>query len=180
MYSVLNKLSEYIYFTYQKTLIHRLFCLFLKLLKAFSVSLIQVKLNRSSHQRCSVKKLFLKNRNIFRKTPVLEHLSNKVRRSGLQHYQKEIPTQEFFCEYCEIFSNTYFQHLRTAAYFFLQFTRIHTSPLIKTEKILNRPITELYSDNDVNVIAAELRLAKRGQLLFIRKIIVYKKQCQQM
>ena len=82
MHSVLNKLSEYIYFTYQKTLIHRLFCLFLKLLKAFSESLIQVKLNRSSHQRCSVKKLFLKNRNIFRKTPVLEHLSNKV--TGVQ------------------------------------------------------------------------------------------------
>ena len=78
----MNKLSEYIYFTYQKTLIHRLFCLFLKLLKAFSVSLIQVKLNRSSHQRCSVKKLFLKNCNIFRKTPVLEHLSNKV--TGVQ------------------------------------------------------------------------------------------------
>ena len=29
----------YIYFTYQKTLLHTLFCLFLKLLKAFSVSL---------------------------------------------------------------------------------------------------------------------------------------------
>ena len=36
MYSVLNTLSEY---TYQKTLLRALFCLFLKSLKAFSVSL---------------------------------------------------------------------------------------------------------------------------------------------
>ena len=41
MYSMLKTLSEYIYtFTYQKTLLHGLFCLFLKLSKAFSVSLI--------------------------------------------------------------------------------------------------------------------------------------------
>ena len=36
---VLDKLSEYNTFTYQKTLLHTLFCLFLKLSKAFSVSL---------------------------------------------------------------------------------------------------------------------------------------------
>ena len=41
-----------------------------------------------------------------------------------------------------------------------QFARIHTSSLIKTEKILNRPITKFYNSDDVNVIAAELRLTK--------------------
>ena len=39
-FCVLNKLSEYIYtFTYQKALLRKLFCLFLKLSKAFSKSL---------------------------------------------------------------------------------------------------------------------------------------------
>ena len=41
-----------------------------------------------------------------------------------------------------------------------QFARIHTSSLIKIEKILNRPITKFYNSDDVNVIAAELRLTK--------------------
>ena len=39
MYSVLNELSEYTYFYISKTLLHTFFCLFLKPLKAFSVSL---------------------------------------------------------------------------------------------------------------------------------------------
>ena len=38
-----------------------------------------------------------------------------------------------------------------------QFARIHASSLIK---ILNRPITKFYNSDDVNVIAAELRLTK--------------------
>ena len=38
MYSLLNTLPEYTYFLYQKTLVHALFCLFLKSSKAFSVS----------------------------------------------------------------------------------------------------------------------------------------------
>ena len=43
--------------------------------------------------------------NFHRKTP-----------EGLQLYQNETPTQDFSCEYCEIFTNTYFEeHLRTAA-----------------------------------------------------------------
>ena len=40
------------------------------------------------------------------------------------------------------------------------FARIHTSSRIKIEKILNRPITKFYNSDDVNVIAAELRLIK--------------------
>ena len=42
----------------------------------------------------------------------------------------------------------------------IQFARIHTSSLIKIEKILNRPITKFYNSDDVNVIAAELRVTK--------------------
>ena len=45
-------------------------------------------------------------------------------------------------------------------FFKLQFARIHTSSLIKIEKILNRPITKFYNSDDVNAIAAELRLTK--------------------
>ena len=43
-----------------------------------------------------------------------ESLINKV--VGLHFIKKETPTQVFFCEYCEIFKNTYFEkHLRTTA-----------------------------------------------------------------
>ena len=41
-----------------------------------------------------------------------------------------------------------------------QFARIHTTSLIKIEKILDRPITKFYKSDDVNVTAAELRLTK--------------------
>ena len=41
-----------------------------------------------------------------------------------------------------------------------QFPRIHTSSLINTEKILNRPTTKFYNGDGVNAIAAELRLTK--------------------
>ena len=44
-----------------------------------------------------------------------ESLINKV--VGLHFIKKETPTQVFFCEYCEIFKNTYFEkHLRTTAF----------------------------------------------------------------
>ena len=49
------------------------------------------------------------------------------------------------------------------------FARIHTSYLIKTEEILNRPTTKFYSGDDVNVIAAELWLNKMGPLSFYKK-----------
>ena len=41
---------------------------------------------------------------------------------------------------------------------------------MKTEKILNRPITKFYNSDDVNVIAAELRLTKT------RPTSLYKRQ----
>ena len=66
---------------------------------------------RSSHHRCSLKKLFLKFHNIYRKTPVMESLLNKV--AGL--YQKQTAAMVFSCKYCEIFKNSYFEkHLWTA------------------------------------------------------------------
>ena len=56
------------------------------------------------------------------------------------------------------------------AYF--QFARIHTSSLIKIEKILNKPITKFYNSDDVNVIAAESRLTKtRPTSLYKRHIL---------
>ena len=50
-----------------------------------------------------------------------------------------------------------------------QFARIHTSSLINIEKILNRPITKFYNSDDVNVIAAELRLTKTRPISFYKK-----------
>ena len=62
----------------------------------------------------------------------------------------------------------------------IQFLRIHASSLINTEKILDRPFTKFYNGNDVNVIAAELRLTKTRPLFFMRNIIFYMEQCQHM
>ena len=45
-------------------------------------------------------------------------------------------------------------------YWAIQFARIHSSSLIKIEKILNRHITKFCNSDDVNVIAAELQLNK--------------------
>ena len=52
---------------------------------------------------------------------------------------------------------------------FIQFARIHTSSLINIEKILNRPITKFYNSDDVNVIAAELRLTKMRPTSFYKQ-----------
>ena len=64
-------------------------------------------LDRSSQRRCSAKKCVLKNFAIF---------TGKQLFKDLQFYEKETLTQVFFCEYCKIFKNTYFEeHLRTVA-----------------------------------------------------------------
>ena len=47
--------------------------------------------------------------------------------------------------------------------------RIHASSLINIEKILNIPITKFYNGDDVNVIAAELRLTKTRATSFYKK-----------
>ena len=61
----------------------------------------------SSHQRCSIKKLFLKIRNIHWETPVFESIFNIM----------VTPTHVFSeRKICEIFKNTYFEeHLRVTA-----------------------------------------------------------------
>ena len=51
----------------------------------------------------------------------------------------------------------------------VQFARIHISSLINIEKILNRPITKFCNGDDVNVIAAELRLTKTRPTSFDKK-----------
>ena len=69
----------------------------------------QIPMHRSSHGRCSLKKLLLKFFCIIhRRTPVLEFLFNKV--AGLRPgtLLKKTPTQVFSCEYWEISKNTYF------------------------------------------------------------------------
>ena len=53
--------------------------------------------------------------------------------------------------------------------FSIQLARIHTSSLINIEKILNGPITKFYNSDDVNVIAAELRLTKTRPISFYKK-----------
>ena len=58
---------------------------------------------------------------------------------------------------------------RFSGYCIKQFARIHTSSLINIEKILNRPITEFYNSDDVNVITAELLLTKTRPTSFYKK-----------
>ena len=61
---------------------------------------------RSSHQRCSIKKLFEKISKYSQENSFVR-VSSKV--AGLQCYQKETPAQLSSCVYCEIFKNTYFE-----------------------------------------------------------------------
>ena len=93
---------------------HLCWSLFLITLLVFRPATL-LKRYRSSHQRCSIKKAVLKNFAIF----TGKHLCRSlffIKLQALQLYQKETPTQVFFCEYCEIFKNTYFEkHLRTTA-----------------------------------------------------------------
>ena len=51
----------------------------------------------------------------------------------------------------------------------MQFARIHTSSLINTGKTLNRPIAKFCNGDDVNVIAAELRLTRMRPTSFNKK-----------
>ena len=84
---------------------HLCWSLFLITLLVFRPATL-LKRYRSSHQRCSIKRAVLKNFAIF----TGKHLCRS------RFFQKETPTLVFFCEYCEIFKNTYFEkHLRTTA-----------------------------------------------------------------
>ena len=64
--------------------------------------------DRSSHHRCSIKKVFLKISQISQENTTLESLFNKV--EGLKVFnfiKKETPPRLFFCEYCEIFRKNF-------------------------------------------------------------------------
>ena len=85
---------------------HLCWSLFLITLLVFRPATL-LKRYRSSHQRCSIKKAVLKNFAIF----TGKHLCRSlffIKLQALQLYQKETPTQVFFCEYCEIFKNSFF------------------------------------------------------------------------
>ena len=74
-------------------------------------NLCQIGSNRSSHWRCFVKKIVLKNIKNF----TGKHLCWRFI-LGRQLYLKKTPTQVFFCEICEIFKNDYFEeNLQTTA-----------------------------------------------------------------
>ena len=78
---------------------------------------------RSSHQRCSLKKVVLKNSQ-YSQENICGGVSFliKLQALGLQLYWKETSTEMFSCEYCEISKYNYFQeHLRTAASVALEF-----------------------------------------------------------
>ena len=76
-----------------------------------------------------------------------------------------------FAKVCVLLGKTTYSLVFALQYHSLlkQFARIQASSLINVEKILNRPITKFYNGDDVNVIAAELRLTKTRPTSFYKK-----------
>ena len=66
---------------------------------------------KSSQRRCFIWKAILKSFCIIqRKTPVLKPPFNKVAALKTSCFiKKKIPTKVFYCEYCKIFKNAYFE-----------------------------------------------------------------------
>ena len=86
--------------------------MFITRIRTFMIALLVV---RSSHRRCSIKKLFSKNFVIFSRKHLCWRLF-LIKLSGSRLYWKEIPAPVFFCEHYKIFKNSYFEkHLRTGA-----------------------------------------------------------------
>ena len=70
---------------------------------------------RSSHQRCSVQKVVLRNFTKFTGKHLCQCLFLK-KLQRLQRIKNETLTQVFSCEFCEISKKTFFiEHLRTTA-----------------------------------------------------------------
>ena len=74
--------------------------------------------SRSSHHRCSMKKAVLKDLTIFTRKRLCQSLFliklQTFRPATL--FKKSAPIRVFFCEYCKIFKNTYFEeYLQTLA-----------------------------------------------------------------
>ena len=78
---------------------------------------VYVRISRSSHQRCSVKKGVLINFAKFTGKYLCQSLFfNKVARAACNFIKKETVAQVFSCEFSEISKNTFFtEHLRTTA-----------------------------------------------------------------
>ena len=71
-------------------------------------------MNRSSHQRCSIEKVFLKHSQNSQENTCASLFLRKLQASGLRPIKKETLAHVFSCEFCEIFKNTFFtEHLRT-------------------------------------------------------------------
>ena len=90
---------------------------FVKILN-FSFRPLHYCLVRSSHQRCSLKKVVFKISQYSQEnTRAWVSFSIKLQASSLQLYKKkETLAQVLSCEFCEIFKNTFFkEHLRTIA-----------------------------------------------------------------
>ena len=80
--------------------------------KVFSlIKLWQITLQKKSSEVVLWKRSSEKFCNILRKKPVVESDFNNISGIGLQLYQKETPTQVFFCECCEVFKNIYFENI---------------------------------------------------------------------
>ena len=80
--------------------------------KFFSlIKLWQITLQKKSSEVVLWKRSSEKFCNILRKKPVVESDFNNISGIGLQLYQKETPTQVFFCECCEVFKNIYFENI---------------------------------------------------------------------
>ena len=73
---------------------------------------IQVKISEATVRRCSSKQVFLEISQCSLKAPVFESLFNKAGAlKACTFIKKVIPTQVSFCEYCEIFKNSFLVHL---------------------------------------------------------------------
>ena len=81
------------------------------------VSFLEATYFRSNHQRCSIKKVILKNFAIFTRKHLCWSLFLIKLPPGLQLYKKETLTQVFSCEYYE---TCFEEHLQTAATFTFQ------------------------------------------------------------
>ena len=76
-------------------------------------------------RRCSTKYVFLKISQNLQENTCVGVFFNKVVRKAFNFIKKEIPTQVFSCEYCEVFKKTYF----------------HWTPLVAASSILENSLS---------------------------------------
>ena len=81
---------------------------------------VQMFAETATHQRCSIKSLFLKiSQDSQENTSVGVTFLIKFQPSNLQIYLKRDSDQRVSCDFCEVFKNTFFaEHLRTTASLF--------------------------------------------------------------